>query len=111
MSLKFAYTTPEGGVAIVHAAPKAQLERVLGPLTDEQYEAHVRQRSIPSDAADVEKLPDNWTPPDDRTFRNAWKKEGGSVSVDFEKAKKIAEKHGDVAEAKSVADLRKVMKR
>jgi hypothetical protein len=115
MSLKYAYTTPDGGVAIVHAAPKEQLERVLGPMTDAQYEAHVRQRSIPDDATDVQKLPDGWTPPDDRTFRDAWKNDKGKVSVDLNRAKAIAEKIGiaaqDIASAKDVLDLRRLVSR
>jgi hypothetical protein len=110
MAIKYAYTRPDGGVSIVHAAPKEHIERVLGPLTDEAYEAHVVERSIPADATNVTKLPDDWTPPDDRTFRDAWKHDKGKVVVDFEKAKKVAEKHGDVSKAKSVEELRAVVK-
>ena len=109
MPLRYAFTRPDGGVSIVNAAAKADIERVMGPMTDAQYEAHVVERSIPADATDVHKLPDNWEPPDDRTFRDAWKNDKGKVTVDFEKAKAIAAKHGDVAAAKSVADLRAVM--
>ena len=109
MTLKYSFTMADGGVAIVHAAPKEHLERLFGPMTDAQYEAHVVERSIPKDAVDVTKLPDDWTPPDDRTFRDAWKHDKGKITVDFEKAKKIAAKHGDVAAAKSVSDLRAVM--
>lgn len=81
MSLKYAFTTSDGRLAIVHAVSKASLEKVLGPLTDEQYEAHVVERSIPSDATDVTKLPDDWTPPD-RSTRDRWKIEGGKVVVE-----------------------------
>lgn len=113
MTLKLAYTTPDGGVAIVHAAPKEQLEKVLGPLTDAQYEAHVMARSIPDDALDVQKLPDDWTPPDDRTFRAAWTQHNGKIAVDMKRAMAIAEKIGvpaqDIASAKDVKDLRRMV--
>lgn len=72
MALKYAYTQQNGVVAIVHAVPKAELERLFGPMTEEQYEAHVLERSIPNDAKDVTKLPDDWTPPD-RASRETWK--------------------------------------
>lgn len=88
--MRIAYTRPDGGASIVIAAPKKDLERVLGPLSDAEYRAHVMQRSIPADATDIKELPDNWTPPDkDRTFRNAWKHSGGQFSVDMEKARDI----------------------
>jgi hypothetical protein len=73
MALKFAYTQPDGSVAIVHAAPKEHLERLFGPMTDAQYEAHVLERSIPADATDVTRLPDDWKSPADRSSRNTWK--------------------------------------
>lgn len=57
--MKFAYSRRDGGVSIIGAAPKAMVERLLGPLTNEAYEAHVR-KAIPSDAVDVIKLPDDW---------------------------------------------------
>jgi hypothetical protein len=72
MALKFAYTQPDGSVAIVHAVPKEHLERLFGPMTDAQYESHVLERSIPADATEVTKLPADWTPPD-RSSRNTWK--------------------------------------
>jgi hypothetical protein len=114
MALKFSYTRPDGGVAIVHAVPKEQLERVTGPLTDEQYEAHVLSRSIPPDAIDVTKLPVDWSPPEDRTFRDAWKHDKGNVTIDLAKAKAIAAKLASVPEqalaaAKNTDDLRKLL--
>jgi hypothetical protein len=114
MALKFSYTRPDGGVSIVHAVPKVQLERLFGPMTDEQYEAHVRTRSIPPDAIDVTKLPVDWTPPEDRTFRDAWKHDKGNVTIDLAKAKAIAAKLANVPEqalaaAKNTDDLRKLL--
>ena len=67
---KIMYTRAEdGGVSIVVPAPKEDIERVLGPISDEQYTRHVWGRSVPSDAINpryVESIPTN------REFRNAW---------------------------------------
>jgi hypothetical protein len=114
MALKFSYTRPDGGVSIVHAVPKEQLERLFGEMTDEQYEEHVRTRSIPPDAVDVTKLPVDWSPPEDRTFRDAWKHDKGNVTVDLAKAKAIAARMANIPEqalaaAKNTDDLRKLL--
>lgn len=91
MPLRYAYTQPNGTVAIVNAAPKRDLEKVLGALTQEEYEAHVIDRSNLGGAVALTRLPDDWTPPDiDRTFRNAWVIDGsGKTSVDMPKARDI----------------------
>jgi hypothetical protein len=90
MTLRLAYSRPDGGVSIVVAAPKGVLEKALGPLTDQEYFRHVWERSIPSDAIDPEVLPDDWTPPDtDRTYRNAWVKTNERIAVDMPKARNI----------------------
>lgn len=88
--MKFAYIrTEDGGLSIVHAAPKETLERVLGPLTDEQYRQHIIERSIPADAQDVRELPDDWQPPAPRCLRNAWRHDG----VDMPAAREIWRDH------------------
>lgn len=79
--MKFAYTRPDGGVSIVMAAPKHQLERSRGPMTDDEYEAHVREKSIPPDAKDVTRLPDDWQPPP-REKRDQWRIRNGEVVVE-----------------------------
>ncbi len=90
MPLRFAFTRPDGGVSIVNAMPKEGIEVLLGPLTEDEYEAHVLERSIPADAVKVTRLPDDWTPPSDRTFRNAWAhRGGGKIDVDMPKARGI----------------------
>jgi hypothetical protein len=94
---KIAYTRPDGGLSIVGAASKENLEQVLGPLTDEQYEAHVWERSIPPDAINPHYIEDDDIPKkevdggmvEDRYFRNAWKSEGGKLAVDMEKARDV----------------------
>ena len=99
MTLRFAYRTAEGGMAIVAAAPREALAPLIGrldektgvfELSDDDYRAHVIERSIPPDANDVTELPDGWQPPEDRTFRNAWTLgEGGKVTVDMDKAREV----------------------
>lgn len=86
--MKIAYTRQDGGMNIVNAAPKEQLEIKLGPLTDEQYREHVSKRSLPIDAIDVSELPDDWAPPD-REFRDAWRHSNGVVNIDMESARNI----------------------
>lgn len=80
--IKFAYTRHDDeGVSIVAAAPKAHLEKILGELTDEEYEEHVRQCSIPVDAIHVVKLPDDWEAPE-RASRDRWHLINGQIVVD-----------------------------
>jgi hypothetical protein len=57
MMLRFTYTRPDGGTSVVYAAPKEKIEEILGPLTDAEYVAHVKGRSIPADATNVIELP------------------------------------------------------
>lgn len=88
MTLRFAVSRPDGGVTIISAAPIADLKRVFGPLfTEEQYRAHVIERNGLTDSA-VE-LPEDWTPPDDRTFRDAWRLNGKGLEVDMDRARVI----------------------
>jgi len=88
--MRFAYTRPDGGLSIINAVPKERVELVIGELTDDEYRAHIIDRSIPPDATDVHELPDDWQPPDiDRTFRNAWRKSGLSFSVEMAHAREI----------------------
>jgi hypothetical protein len=87
--VKIVYTRPDGGLSIVTAAPKEDIERALGPLTDEAYRAHVLERSIPEDARDVRVMPDDWQPQADRSFRDAWHLDGRNVGVDMAKARDI----------------------
>jgi len=79
--MRFAYTNAEGGVSIVISAPKASIERAHGPMSQEQYEHHVRARSIPDDAADVIRLPDDWQPPSGRDKRDKWRLVNGEIIV------------------------------
>lgn len=84
------YTTPEGTVSIVHAAPKDRLELVLGPLTDDEYREHVYARSIPAEATNVREIDDEDIPAD-REFRNAWcdVTVESRIDIDCTKAKEL----------------------
>jgi hypothetical protein len=79
--MKIAYSRPDGGVFIFEPAPKEALERALGPLTDEAYEAHWMERGIPKEAVDIVRLPDDWVAPD-RAQRSAWRLVNGEVVID-----------------------------
>lgn len=69
---KIVYTrSDDGGVCVITPVSKKDVERVLGPLTDTQYEAHVWDRSVPADAIDPRYVDDSDIPTT-REFRNAW---------------------------------------
>lgn len=89
--MKVMYTRPEDrGLSIVTAAPKADIEKVLGPLTQEQYEAHVMERSVPADAINPRLITDDAIPAN-REFRNAWAdiSKDDKVNIDVAKAKEV----------------------
>jgi hypothetical protein len=82
---KIVYQRPDGGTSIVIPTEKSVLEKVLGPLTDQEYEAHVRERSIPDDAINVVDIDDE-TIPTSREFRNAWTLSNSVISEDLKKS-------------------------
>lgn len=89
--MKIMYTRPEdNGVSIVIAASKSDIEKVLGPITQEQYEAHVLERSIPIGAINVKHITQDDIPAS-REFRNAWVDvtPDTKVNIDLVKAKEI----------------------
>ena len=84
------FSRPDGGVTIVVPNSKEKIEQVLGPMTQEEYEAHVTERSIPDwgtqvRSVDIEDLPVS------REFRNAWRdvKPGTQVDICCERARDI----------------------
>lgn len=87
--MRFAYTRPDGGVSIVIPVPREQLERTHTFETNEDYERFVIERSIPPDATNVMKLPDDYELPARCEFRNAWKIEAGKVDFDMIKARNM----------------------
>lgn len=84
---KLAYARQDGKVSIVTPAPKADIEKVLGPLTDEEYKNHVKERSIPQGVTTIEI--DDAALPSDREFRDAWKMNGDKIDYDLTVAKEM----------------------
>lgn len=87
---KIIYTRTDGGLSVVIPAPKSSIERMLGPLTDEEYELHVKTKSIPTDAINPRDVDDSDIP-NNREFRNAWcdVTELSRIDIDCEKARDI----------------------
>lgn len=87
---KIIYSRLDGGVSIVVPAPKEMLEKALGPMTTQEYEDHVRTRSIPAEATNVRDLEDVDIPTS-REFRDAWEdsQTGTQIDISLEKAKEI----------------------
>lgn len=85
---KIVYTRPDGRLCVVHPAGEDQEQRAWSKL--------------PPDAIDPKWIDESEIPAD-RTFRNAWKQEGGKIECDMAKAKEIAlgrmGKQSDVAVA------------
>lgn len=80
---KIIYTLPDGGVAVV--APVRNTHPVPEELEDLEIEGRAWER-LPKDAINPEFVDDV---PADRTFRGAWKADGGSIVCDMEKAIEI----------------------
>lgn len=86
--MKIAYKRPDGGVSIVIAAPKDQLQKSMGPMTDAQYEEFVKEKLIPENAQNITYVSDAEIPKD-KTFRNAWDIVDGKITVDLPKARQV----------------------
>jgi len=93
--MKLAYSTSNGGVAIVTAAQREALAPLIGTttigtpptLSEDAYLAHVLERNGLA-AEQVIRLPDDWTAPN--TPRGAWVlTETGEIGVDAQKAAAI----------------------
>ena len=81
---KIVYTRDsDGGVSVVVPALKADIERVLGPLTDEQYEQHVWERSVPENAITPTSIVDSAIP-ESREFRGAWVQNGEIIDIEMD---------------------------
>lgn len=88
MNNRLIYTSAEGVVCVVLPAPKEDVELILGPLTQEEYIAHIEEVSISPGASNI-----RWASvkelPADREFRKAWVDLEGSshINIDVTKAK------------------------
>lgn len=83
--MHFAYKRPDGGVSVVHLAPKARLEGE----SDADFLTRVKAQVLPPDALDVVDNP----PLPTRTYRESWELTGGAVQHNMVKAsaEKMAE--------------------
>ncbi len=83
---KIAYQRPDGGTSIVIPTAKADIERDLKrTLTDQEYETHVRDKSLPADASNIVDIQEADIP-QTREFRNAWVLSGAAISEDLTKS-------------------------
>lgn len=91
MNKVICFTRPDGGMSFILPAPKEHLERILGPLTEKAYWAHVYERNDwqLKDAVNVHECEHDELPHHDRDFRNAWETDGSRVSVSMPKARSI----------------------
>lgn len=78
--MHIAYTRPDGGVSVIVPAPDAKLPTE----SDADFMARVAL-AVPPDATNVTQVETLPT----RTFRNAWKVEGGAVAHDMVKARAL----------------------
>jgi hypothetical protein len=86
--MRICYLTPDGNLSIVVPAAKSDIEKVTGPLTQQQFEHHVWSRSVPETAISPQWISDAEIP-DDRYFRNAWKFNNNKIEIDLTKAYEI----------------------
>lgn len=88
--MKLIYTRPDGGVSIVAVVPKANIEVMLGSISDKEYLDHVHKVSIPEDATNIREIEDADIP-ENREFRESWVdvNNSGQLSIDLLKAKDL----------------------
>jgi hypothetical protein len=99
MNKRILYTNADGGVSVIVPAPDAQLEGE----TENDFLARVAAGAVPEGVpfsiVDVSEVPA------DRTFRNAWRKSGATVTHDMPAAKAIAHEKRRAARAAELAPL------
>lgn len=86
---KLCFVNDAGDLEIVIPGSKEKSESQVGPMTDEQYEAHVLKKSVP-EGRPYRFLEDEDIP-STREFRNAWEdtQPGNQVDISLEKARDI----------------------
>lgn len=123
MQKRILYTNSDGGVSIIIPAPAARgrvlvshpvVEEVGGKMVevkpamyrdeaDDELAVRIAEKDVPTgasfDIVDVDDIPS------DRTFRNAWEKNGKAIGVNMPKAKNIAHEKRRAARSKELAPL------
>lgn len=84
MSKRIVYTRPDGGVSVVQPSPNGRRESE----TEQEWLDRIVAKDVPADATDV-RIVDEADVPADRTFRNAWKRDGNGIGCDMAKAREI----------------------
>jgi hypothetical protein len=92
MNQRIIYTNENGGVCVVVPAPDSG-------LTIEEIAAKDVPKGVPFEIVDVETISS------DRTFRNAWERNGKAVNVNIPKAREIAHEKRRAARAAKFAPL------
>lgn len=86
--MKILYSNSDGRVFVVNVNPKSAVEKMLGPLSDEDYRKHVWEVSVPKDAVVAFEINDDFVFPD-RAYRDAWVLKEGVINLDAEKVSQI----------------------
>lgn len=92
MNQRIIYTNADGGVSIVIPAPESG-------LSVEAIAAKDVPQGVPFQIVDVAAIPS------DRTFRNAWERNGGAIGHNMAKAREIAHERRRAARAAEFAPL------
>lgn len=92
MNQRIIYTTDEGGVAVIVPSPDCD-------LTIEEIAAKDVPQGVAFDIVDVSAIPA------DRSFRNAWEKQGSDIGHNMDKAKLIAHERRRAAREAEFAPL------
>lgn len=80
---KIVFTRPDGGVSVIHPV----ISKDDDGMSEEQALARALAKDVPADAINPTVVEEREVP-SDRTFRDAWKHDGGIV-VDMPKAREI----------------------
>jgi hypothetical protein len=83
--MKFLYSSTDGRAVIAYPVSKEQLEKSLGPMTDEEYKSLLISKMIPEGKNYIEIEDDDI--PQDLTHRAAWIVYNGKIAIDCERAR------------------------
>lgn len=99
MNKRILYTNSQGGLSVIIPAPDAQLHGESEADFLARLAAQVVPAGVAFDVVDVTAVPS------DRTFRNAWRKQGAGVTHDMPAAREIAHEKRRTARAAEFAPL------